>query len=105
MAEHELTLTMTMPGTVVISLDLDDRGRWPGLRVTSWDRRGKGWAVTAEAPPLVWRAILGSMEDAMDNRRVQQNATRTALRRFAVTLRQELADHDEKAAREAQPPA
>ena len=82
-------LTLAVPGTVVVEIDLDDRGRWPGLRVTEWVRRGKGFTATVVAPPLVWQAVSTEIEGRLESK-AGQNATRTALRRFATRLTQEL---------------
>jgi hypothetical protein len=88
MSDAELSLPV--PGVVLVELNLDDRGEWPGMKVTEWVRKGRGWRATTTAPLIVWRGVVQEIEGRIENERVDTNATRTALRRFAVTLRQEL---------------
>lgn len=88
MSDTELTLSV--PGVVVVELDLDNRGIWPGMKVTEWKQKGRGYRATTTAPPMVWTGVVQEIEGRIENERVDTNATRTALRRFAVTLRQEL---------------
>jgi len=47
-----------LPGQAVVALDLDDRRKWPGIKVESWDPAGRGWRCGVAAAPLAWKAVL-----------------------------------------------
>ena len=83
------TKTFDVAGKLVVALNLDDRSQWPGMKVTSWDKRGRGWSCRCEAPAIVWRALQLEVSDRISHK-VDTNDIRTAMRKLSAKLLMEL---------------
>lgn len=79
------TRQFAVAGKVVVALDLDDRSQWPGMKVTSWDKKGRGWSCDCEAPDIVWRAVQLEIENRISGK-ADTNDLRAALRKVSMAV-------------------
>tara|TARA_R110000824_G_scaffold136307_2_gene299907 strand:- start:764 stop:1060 length:297 start_codon:yes stop_codon:yes gene_type:complete len=81
---------MFVPGLVVTELGLDDRGKWPGVEVLAWTKKGRGYQAQVSAPSMIWLGVQHGLDAIIENEGASKNAARTAMARFLVALKQEL---------------